>query len=111
MHSLFNEVDLYLNNKLVRSSMDIHPYRAYLENLLTYGKEAKNTHLDACVVWKPATTGEDKFNYRVLTADADRHNVGFNDRRKKILHGRSLELMDWTCGCKKSICSKEWLLG
>ena len=36
MHALFNEVDLYLNNKLVSSSTDTYPYRAYLENL---GKE------------------------------------------------------------------------
>ena len=94
MHSLFSEVDLYLNNKLVSSSMDTYPYRAYLENLLTYGKETKNTHLDACVVWKPDTAGENKFNDTAVTADDDPHNVGFNDRRKKILQGRSLELMD-----------------
>ena len=75
MHALFNEVDLYLNNKLVSSSTDTYPYRAYLENLLTYGKEAKNTHLDACVVWKPDT--------RALS-------VGFEDRQIKIRERRSL---------------------
>ncbi len=92
MHSLFSEVDLYLNNKLVSSSMDTYPYRAYLENLLTYGKEAKNTHLDACVVWKPDTP--DKFDTMTVGTDANPQNVGFNDRRKKIVGGRSLELMD-----------------
>ena len=93
MHSLFTDVDLYMNNKLVSSSMDTYPYRAYLENLLTYGKEAKNTHLDACVVWKPDTA--DKFNDTAIAAEANNpHNAGFIDRRKKIALGRSLELYD-----------------
>jgi hypothetical protein len=86
MHSLFSEVDLYLNNKLISSSMDTYPYRAYLENLLTYGKEAKNTHLDACVIWKPDTP--EKFD------ELDEDNKGFDARQKKIVGARNLELMD-----------------
>jgi len=96
MHSLFSDVDLYMNNKLVCSSVDTYPYRAYLENLLTYGKEAKNTHLDACVVWKPDTA--DKFN------EIDEDNVGFTEGQKKITRGRSTIVCILTCGLKKSIC-------
>lgn len=50
MHSLFSQVDVYLNQKLVSPSSNAYPYRAYIENLLTYGPEAKDSHLTS-VLW------------------------------------------------------------
>ena len=43
MHSLFSQVDVALNDKLVSSSTNTYAYRAYLETLLNYGKEAKES--------------------------------------------------------------------
>ena len=40
-HSMFSFTDLYLNNKLVTSNMDTYPYRAYLENLFSFGSDEK----------------------------------------------------------------------
>jgi hypothetical protein len=52
MHSLFSQVDVVLNNTLISASENTYPYRAYLEALLTYGAEAKDTHLQAAGYFK-----------------------------------------------------------
>lgn len=39
LHSLFSQVDIYLNEKLVSTSNNANPYRAYMENLLSYGND------------------------------------------------------------------------
>lgn len=56
LHSLFNNVQLFLNKKSIGSSANMYHYRAYIENLLNYGSEAKNTHLGS-VVWAKDTAG------------------------------------------------------
>lgn len=42
LHSLFSQVDVYLNQKCVSPPNNCYNYRAYIENLLNYGSEAKN---------------------------------------------------------------------
>ena len=43
LHSMFSQVDVSLNEKLVTPSKNTYPYRAYLETLLSYGQEAKSS--------------------------------------------------------------------
>ena len=50
-HSMFSSIDLYVNNKLVTSNMDTYPYRAYLENLFSYGSDVKDNQLKAGEFW------------------------------------------------------------
>ena len=50
-HSMFSSIDLYLNNKLVTSNMDTYPYRAYLENLFSFGSDVKQNQLKAGEFW------------------------------------------------------------
>ena len=57
MHSLFSQVDVALNDKLVSSSTNIYAYRVYLETLLNYGKEVKESQLTS-VVWYKDTAGK-----------------------------------------------------
>ena len=57
MHSLFSQVDVALNDKLVSSSTNTYAYRDYLETLLNYGKEAKESQL-ASVMWYKDTAGK-----------------------------------------------------
>ena len=45
LHSIFNQVDVYFNQKLVSPPNNIYPYRAYIETLLNYGPAAKASHL------------------------------------------------------------------
>ena len=56
MHSLFSQVDVYLNQKQASSSGNLYPYRAYIESLLSYGNSAKNSHLTS-VLWCSDTPG------------------------------------------------------
>lgn len=36
LHSLFSQVDVYLNQKCITPPNNCYPYRAYIENLLNY---------------------------------------------------------------------------
>jgi len=46
MHSLFNQVDVFFNQKLVfPPPNNAYTYRAYIETLLNYGPAAKTFHL------------------------------------------------------------------
>ena len=45
LNSLFSQVDVFFNDKLISSSSNTYAYRAYLETLLNYGKAAKNHNL------------------------------------------------------------------
>lgn len=45
LHSIFNQVDVYFNQKVVTSPNNLYGYRAYIETLLNYGSDAKSSHL------------------------------------------------------------------
>lgn len=46
LHSLFRQVNVSLNGKTVNSADGNYSYRAYIETLMNYGKEASKTHLE-----------------------------------------------------------------
>jgi hypothetical protein len=57
MHSLFSEVSVSLNGKLVSPPTSMYPYRAYIETLLSYGPVAKESQLTG-VMWYKNTPGQ-----------------------------------------------------
>ena len=74
LHSLFSQIDLSLNERLVTSSTNTYPYRAYLETLLSYGPAAKSSHLTSALWYKDTHS---------FMEDAE-HNDGLKLRRKWI---------------------------
>ena len=56
LHSLFSQVDVYLNDTLVTPSSNTYPFRSYVETLLRYGAEAKKTQLIS-QLWYKDTAG------------------------------------------------------
>ena len=50
MNSLFNQVDVFFNQKPVSPPTNVYAYRAYIETLLNYGPSAKTSHLTS-VLW------------------------------------------------------------
>ncbi|CAH0384087.1 unnamed protein product [Bemisia tabaci] len=82
MHSLFSQVDVYLNQKIVSSSSNAYPYRAYFENLLSYGPGAKNSHLTS-VLWYKDTAGH------MEVAD----NEGLAKRRSFSKRSKTVEMI------------------
>ncbi|XP_018407680.1 PREDICTED: uncharacterized protein F54H12.2-like [Cyphomyrmex costatus] len=83
MHSLFNQVDVFFNQKLISPPNNAYAYRAYIETLLNYGPAAKNSHLTS-VLWYEDKSGsmDDLLNAndglvkrRVLTADGKKIDI------------------------------------
>ena len=73
MHSIFSQINVSLNERLVTPSTNTYAYRAYLETLLSYGPAAKESHLTAAM-WYKDTSGH--FD------ETDSLNSGFLARRK-----------------------------
>ena len=57
LHSLFSEIDLSLNGKVITTGTDTYPYKAYLEKLLSYEPDTLNTQMKACSLWMKDTPG------------------------------------------------------
>ena len=52
LHALFSEIDVKLNGTLITSSNNTYPYRAYIETLLSYGRDAKSSQLTSAMYYK-----------------------------------------------------------
>lgn len=48
LHSMFSQVDVFLNQKCITPPNSCYNYRAYFENLLNYSAESKRSHLTTC---------------------------------------------------------------
>ncbi|XP_064605839.1 uncharacterized protein F54H12.2-like [Liolophura sinensis] len=84
IQSMWRQVDVSLNDKLITPSTNMYPYRAYLETLLSYGKEAKKSQLSAAL-WYADTPG--KFDTMTDTND------GFVDRLECTAESRSVDML------------------
>jgi hypothetical protein len=78
LHSLFSQADVSLNGTLITSSTNTYPYRAYIENLLSYSQSAKSSQLTACLFYKDEAGKMDKTSPHAVN-DVDR-NAGLYQR-------------------------------
>ena len=60
LHSLFKQVDVYLNGKQVTPAMGTYPYRAYIETLLNYDASAKESQFTSALYYKDTATKMDE---------------------------------------------------
>ncbi len=84
LHSMFSQIDVYLNGKLITPSSNTYPYRAYIENLLNYGQEAKDTHLSSCM-WN----NDDATKMEALSDE----NKGFKKRQGYTAESKAFDLI------------------
>ena len=49
LQSLFSQVDVSLNERLISPSTNTYPYRAMIETLLNYGEDAKTSQLSMAI--------------------------------------------------------------
>ena len=56
LHSLFRQVDVYLNGKQVTPAMGTYPYRSYIETLLNYDVSAKQSQFSSALYYKDTAT-------------------------------------------------------
>ena len=47
LHTMWSQIDVYLNGSLVTQSNNNYPYRSYIENLFSFGQDAKSSQLSA----------------------------------------------------------------
>jgi hypothetical protein len=87
MHALFSQVEVFLNNKLVTPSSTAYPYRAYIETVLNFSKDAKDSHLTSALFYKDTAGKMDAVNPLALDADA---NMGLKKRRAHTWASRSV---------------------
>ena len=52
LHSLFEQVEVTMGNTIVSSATHTYPYRAYIENLISMGNDAKESQLTSCMFYK-----------------------------------------------------------
>jgi hypothetical protein len=52
MHALFSQVEVFFNNKLVTPSSTAYSYRAYIETILNFSKDANDSHLTSALFYK-----------------------------------------------------------
>lgn len=110
MHSMFSQIEVFLNNESVENSNNTYGYRAYLDNLLNFNKESKETFLQTDLYYQD-TAGEmenlaiEKTPYKVeLAASADtppvyslnvteenQVNQGYIARRNRCI-GKAVEM-------------------
>ena len=84
LHTLFGDVSVSLNEKLVSSPSNTYPYRAYLETLLSYGPSAKDSQLTGAMWYKDTATR--------LDALLDT-NTGYIKRKLKASGSKVIEMM------------------
>ena len=101
LHSLFRQVDVYLNGKQVTPAMGTYAYRAYLETLLNYDVSSKGSQLTSAMYYKD-TAGEmsssgslpvettTSGNKKVMTKGSG--NQGFAKRHQFIQDGKKFTL-------------------
>ena len=86
LHSLFTQVDVSLNEKLVTPSTNTYPYRAYIETLLSHGGDAQQSRLTTSMWYK------DKAGYHDAAANMA-SNPGLNTRRSIMSDSKSVEMI------------------
>ncbi|KAL6419164.1 hypothetical protein ACFW04_014041 [Cataglyphis niger] len=87
LYSIFNQIDVYFNQKLVSLSNNAYAYRAYIEGLLNYSSLAKTFHLTSCL-WDAYTPGRMDEPMESKTA-----NSALVRRAHYIRRGRALDLI------------------
>ena len=88
LHSLFGQLDIDLNGRTISDGSSTYPYRAYLETLLSYGEEAKSTHLTSSLFDKDTVNKMDEPDPTKANADA---SLGLKKRVSFTSEGRVVD--------------------
>ena len=71
LHSLFSQVDVTSNERLISPSTNTYPYRAMIETLLNYGEEAKTSQLSMAMFYEDTPVKMDAVNPVAEDAEAN----------------------------------------
>ncbi|XP_074115792.1 uncharacterized protein F54H12.2-like [Cotesia typhae] len=85
LHSMFNQVDIFFNQKLVSPPNNAYAYRAYIETVLNYRLDAKNSHLQMGL-WS-------RDNSTAMDAVEGGKNDGLDERVAWTKGGKEFDMM------------------
>ena len=92
LHSMFSDVEIKLNDVVISSNNSTYGYRSYLETLMSYGSDAKNSQLESSLYYQD-TAGGDAMEF----ADPIDQNCLNNGLKKRhayfIRNNGSVEMM------------------
>ena len=88
LHTLWGQIDISLGRKLITSSDNEYPYKAYLNALMNYGHEAQQYQLQTHLFCKDTRNSLD-------TTDIRGSNFGLYERLKRFAESRSVEMEDF----------------
>ena len=117
LHSLFRQVDVYLNGKQVTPAMGTYAYRSYIETLLNYDVSAKQSQFSSALYYKDTAGQMDKvgglvssktFNYRSAgTFDFDNKSTTTQNKIRRIR--QTLRTSNRKPGfCEKAPVHQKW---
>lgn len=81
LHSMFSQVDVFLNQKCISPPSNSYGYRSYLENLLNYSSPAKSSHLTTSMWFKDESGSMNSEN-----------NDGYKKRKSLTSGERAVEM-------------------
>ena len=87
LHSLFSQVDVSLNERLISPSTNTYPYRAMIETLLNYGEDAKSSQLTMSLFYKDTPGKMNTVSPVANDADANmglKARYGFTKQRRTV---------------------------
>ncbi|XP_035231451.1 uncharacterized protein F54H12.2-like [Stegodyphus dumicola] len=88
LHSMFSQVDISLNERLVSSSNNTYPYRAMIEKLLNHGFDTKTSQLSSEMFFKDTAGRMNVFDLK------DSHpNEGFIQRAEMFKLSASVDMI------------------
>lgn len=97
LHSMFSQIDVSFNQKLVSPPNNAYGYRAYIETLLNYGRDAKSTHLQNSLWYKDRAGHMDTPQGGEIVGTGDNarteENYGLEWRSSFIGNEKEVELM------------------
>jgi len=88
LHSMFSSIEMEMSGKTITNQNTLYPYRAFLETMLSYGKEVAKTRL-LTEGWMKDTAGH-MDDFRIEDAGA---NIGAKDRAAIWAGSRTVTLL------------------
>ena len=86
LHSMFTQVDVYLQQKLVTSSSTLYPYKAYIDTILKETYDSQRSQLESQLFYKDLGAGMDSADPQFGT------NPGLSSREQYIRKSQSCDL-------------------
>ena len=84
LHSLFRQVDVYLNGKQVTPAMGTYAYRSYIETLLNYDVSAKQSQFSSALYYKDTAGQMEKVGALASSKTLNYKNTAGNDASDKL---------------------------